>query len=47
MVQEKFVRGGIEYKTKTGRKSSLRSLKNISSLNYVNTKLWETAESML
>jgi hypothetical protein len=47
MVQEKFVRGGIEYKTKTGRRSSLRSLKNISSLNYVNTKLWETAESML
>ena len=47
MVQEKFVRGGIEYKTKTGRRSSLRSLKNISSLNYVNTKLWETAEAML
>jgi hypothetical protein len=47
LVQEKFVRGGIEYKTKTGRKSSLRSLKNIASLNYVNTKLWETAEAML
>lgn len=47
MVQEKFIRGGIEYKTKTGRRSSLRSLKNIVSVNYVNTKLWETAESML
>jgi len=47
LVQEKFVRGGVEYKTKTGRNSSLRSLKNIVSVNYVNTKLWETAESML
>lgn len=47
IVQEKFVQGGIKYKTKTGRRSSLRSLKNILSLNYVNTKLWETAEDML
>jgi hypothetical protein len=47
VVQEKFVRGGVGYKTKTGRTANLRSLKNIVSLNYVNTKLWETAESML
>ena len=47
LVQEKFIRGGVEYKTKRGRNSSLRSLKNIVSVNYVNTKLWETAELML
>ena len=47
VVQEKFVRGGIEYKSQTGRKTGLRGLKNIISLNTLNTKLWETAELML
>lgn len=44
-VQEKFVRGGISYQTSRGRKTSLRELKNINSLNTINTKLWELAES--
>ena len=47
VVQEKFVRGGIEYKSQTGRKTGLRGLKNIISLNTLNTKLWETAELMI
>lgn len=44
-VQEKFVRGGISYRTARGRLTSLRELKNINTLNSVNTKLWELAES--
>lgn len=44
-VQEKFVRGGFSYKTSKGRNTSLRELKNINSLNNINTKLWELAES--
>jgi hypothetical protein len=47
VVQEKFVRGGVEYKSQSGRKTGLRGLKNIMAVNAINTKLWETAESMI
>lgn len=46
VVQEKFVRGGVEYKTNRGRKTSLKGLKNIMAVNKLNTKLWELAEEM-
>jgi hypothetical protein len=44
-VQEKFVRGGISYHTPKGRFTTMRELKNISSLQKVNTQLWELAET--
>jgi hypothetical protein len=44
VVQEKFVRGGLKYKGKV-RMTTMKELKNISSLNKVNTQLWELAES--
>lgn len=44
VVQENFVRGGIEYVSPRGRKTSLKGLKNIMAVNQVNTKLWELAE---
>jgi hypothetical protein len=47
VVQEKFVRGGFDYQTKTGRKSKLRDLKSIMAVNTINTKLWELAEEMI
>jgi hypothetical protein len=47
VVQEKFVRGGFDYRTKTGRKSKLRDLKSIMAVNSINTKLWELAEEMI
>jgi hypothetical protein len=47
VVQEKFVRGGVEMSTSKGRKTKLRSLQNIMVLNKVNTKLWELAEEMI
>jgi hypothetical protein len=47
VVQEKFVRGGFDYRTKTGRKSKLRNLKSILTVNNINTKLWELAEEMI
>lgn len=47
VVQEKFVRGGVDYVSNSGRRTSLRSLKNITAVNLVNTRLWETAESMI
>lgn len=43
VVQEKFVRGGVEYTSARGRKTGLRGLKNIMAVNQVNTKLWELA----
>lgn len=46
VVQEKFVRGGVEYTTNRGRKTSLKGLKNIMVVNKLNTKLWEIAEEM-
>ena len=47
VVQEKFVRGGMEYSSPKGRKTKLRSLQNIMAVNQVNTKLWELAEEMI
>lgn len=44
VVQEKFVRGGIGYKAGK-RHTTMRELKNIASLNKVNTELWELAET--
>jgi hypothetical protein len=47
IVQERFVRGGVEYKTNKGRKTSLKGLKNIMATNQMNTKLWELAETFV
>ena len=47
VVQEKFVRGGFDYHSKSGRRTKLRNLKNIMAINNVNTKLWELAEEMI
>ena len=47
VVQEKFVRGGVEYKTNKGRNTSLKGLKNIMATNTMNTKLWELAETFV
>jgi hypothetical protein len=44
VVQEKFVRGGVQYSSNNGRKTGLKSLNNIMAVNQVNTKLWELAE---
>jgi hypothetical protein len=46
VVQEKWVRGGIQYKTNSGRKTKLRTLGDILNTNRINTKLWELAEEM-
>ena len=46
VVQEKFVRGGVNYNSNSGRKTGLKSLSNIIAVNQVNTKLWELAEEM-
>lgn len=46
VVQEKFIKGGLEYQTQRGRKTSLRGLSSIMAVNQVNTKLWELAEEM-
>lgn len=47
VVQEKFVRGGVEYSSPNGRRTKLRGLQNIIAVNQVNTKLWELAEEMI
>jgi acyl-CoA reductase-like NAD-dependent aldehyde dehydrogenase len=44
VVQEKFVRGGVQYNTNNGRKAGLKGLSNIIAVNQINTKLWELAE---
>jgi hypothetical protein len=46
VVQEKFVRGGVEMTSPKGRRTKLRGLQNILAMNKVNTKLWELAEEM-
>jgi hypothetical protein len=46
VVQEKWIRGGIEYKTAKGRKTQIRTLNDILTTNRINTKLWELAEEM-
>lgn len=45
VVQEKFVRGGSQYKTSKGRLTSMKYLKDFQSINKINTNLWELAES--
>lgn len=47
VVQENFVKGGVEMKSTKGRNSKLRGLQNIMALNKVNTQLWELAEEMI
>lgn len=45
VAQEKLVRGGEQYRTKRGRLSSVRELRNFDNVNKLNTKLWDLAES--
>ena len=47
VVQEKFIRGGVEYTTNSGRKTGLRTMNDIYNVNRINTKLWELAEDMM
>jgi len=47
IVQEKFVKGGLEYRGQTGKKTSLRGLKNFVAINQINTKLWDLAETLV
>ena len=47
VVQEKWIRGGIQYKSNKGRKTQLRTLSDILTTNIINTKLWELAEEMV
>jgi hypothetical protein len=44
-VQEKFVRGGIVYRTNKGGTMVSRRLNNIMKVNKLNTELWELAET--
>jgi len=45
VVQEKFIRGGSQYRTQRGRMTTMKELKNFQSINKINTNLWELAES--
>lgn len=45
VIQEKFVRGGTQYKSKRGRSMTMKSLKDFQVINKINTGLWELAES--
>ena len=47
VVQEKFIRGGVSYSTTKGRRTQLRTIKDIQTSNRINTKLWELSETML
>jgi len=47
VVQEKYIRGGIETTSQRGRRTKLRGIENIMAVNQVNTKLWTLAEEML
>ena len=44
-VQEKFVRGGESYRNQRGRQVTMRNLKSFDTVNRINTKLWELADS--
>jgi hypothetical protein len=44
-VQEKFVRGGEVTRNGRGRQGTMRSLKSFDTVNRINTKLWELADS--
>lgn len=45
VIQEKFVRGGTQYKSKRGRSMTMKTLKDFQVINKINTGLWELAES--
>lgn len=45
VIQEKFVRGGTQYRTKRGRSMTMKTLKDFQVINKINTGLWELAES--
>lgn len=45
IIQEKFVRGGVQYRSGRGRLTTMKELKNFQSINKINTSLWELAES--
>ena len=45
VIQEKFVRGGTQYRSKRGRLTTMKELKNFQTINKINTNLWELAES--
>ena len=47
VVEEKFIKAGVEYKSNKGRKTSLKGLKNIMATNQMNTKLWTLAEAFV
>ena len=47
VVQEKYVRGGVETTSQRGRRTKLRGLQNIMAVNQLNTKLWTLAEEMI
>ena len=47
VVQEKFVRGGMNYLSSKGQRTKLKGLQNIIAVNRVNAKLWELAESII
>lgn len=44
-VQEKFVRGGEVTRNQRGRQGTMRTLKSFDTVNRINTKLWELADS--
>jgi hypothetical protein len=44
-VQEKFVRGGEVTRNQRGRQGTMRSLRSFDTVNRINTKLWELADS--
>ena len=45
VIQEKFVRGGSQYRSQRGRLTTMKELKNFQTINKINTSLWEIAES--
>lgn len=45
VIQEKFVRGGTQYRSKGGRLTTMKEIKNFQNINKINTGLWELAES--
>jgi hypothetical protein len=47
IVQEKFVKGGFEYRGEAGKRTELKGLKNIMAVNTINTKLWELSETFV
>lgn len=45
VIQEKFVRGGTQYRSKKNRLVTMKEIKNFQNINKINTNLWELAES--